>query len=391
MYPSLLGLLGLLVTAALSSPPALGQVELSPSHPDTYTVKSGDTLWGIAGRFLKDPWRWPQLWEASRGIGNPDLIYPGDVLDLHYRHGQPRLARREGLRVVKVSPKVRITAMEEPIPTMPMGSISPFIARPYVLDKAQMDQAPYIVAFPGEHIVAGAGDLAYVRSIDGPVGRSYVIVRPGDAYLDPESGATLGYQALFVGEGILKRAGDPAKLKMVQMELEAGIGDRVLSSSKELPRSNFYPQPAPPGVQGRIISVLDGVSQIGQYDVVVLNVGAKKGVRPGHVFDVLNGGVKVRDIGKQDEFHKDWKTQRFWSEDTWYAPYRSDGWVPEGQPGPSFPMHAKLRKEVGTVVLPYERAGTLMIFRTFDRVSFGLIMSATRPISLLDVVRRPPA
>jgi hypothetical protein len=380
----------LLAMAGLFSPLAVSQVELNPSHPDTYRVQAGDTLWGIAGRFLKDPWRWTRIWDANRDVGNPNLIYPGDVLHLYYRDGQPRLGRQGGMRTVRLSPKVRVTPIEEPIPTIPLGSVLPFLTRPYVLDKAQIDQAPYIVAFPDEHIVAGVGDRAYVRSINDPVGESFDIVRPGNAYLDPDSGATLGYQALFVGEAILEHAGDPAKVKIGQMELAAGIGDRVLSSKKDLPQTNFYPQAAPRGVQGRIISVLGGVSQIGQYDVVVLNVGTGSGVRPGHVFDVFNGGERVRDIGKNDEFHKDWKNQHFWSQETWYSPYHTDGWVPEGQPSPGFPQHAKLRNGSGTVVLPYERAGTLMIFRAFERVSFGLVMSATRPIFLLDSVRPPP-
>lgn len=235
------------------------------------------------------------------------------------------------------------------------------------------------------------GDHAYVRSIDGLAGQSYDIVRPGGAYIDPDSGDALGYEVLFVAEGVLERSGDPATVTLANMELEAGIGDRVLASTKEVLATNFYPQPAPAGLDGRIISVLGGVSQIGQYNVVVLNVGSGSGVYPGHVFEVFNGGERVRDIGKYDEFRQDWKSQPFWSQDTWYSPYRMEGWTPEGHPGPDFPLHARLRKGSGTVVLPYERAGTLMVFRSFDRVSFGLIMSASRPIFLLDAVRPPPA
>jgi hypothetical protein len=354
-------------------------------------VTSGDTRWGIAGRFLQDPWRWPQLWDSNREIGDPNRIYPGDVLQLYYRDGQPRVGLQGGLRTVRLSPKVRVTPLEDPVPTIPVGLIRPFLSRPYVLDKAAIERAPYIVAFPDEHIVAGAGDLAYVRSIEGPAGQRYDIVRPGDAYQDPDSGSILGYKARFVGEAILERSGDPAKVKIGSMELEAGIGDRVISSKTVKPQANFYPEPGPTGLNARIISVLNGVSQIGQYNIVVLNVGSGRGVHPGHVFEVYNGGDRVRDSGKDDPFHHDWRNQRFWSEDTWYTPYRSDGWMPEGTPGPDFPLHARLREESGSVVLPYERAGTLMVFRTFDRVSFGLIMSTSRPIFLLDAVRPPPA
>lgn len=392
MFQSLVASLTLLTLATWFSFPAVAQVELNPSHPDTYRVQRGDTLWDIAGRFLQDPWRWPQIWDANRGVGNPDLIYPGDVLQLYYRDGQPRVGLRGGMRTVRLSPRVRATPLEEPVPTIPIGVIGPFLTRPHVLDKAQIDRAPYIVAFPDEHIVAGVGDGAYVRSINAAAGERYDIVRPGDAYVDPDSGKILGYQGRFVGEAILERSGDPAKVRIGSMEVEAGIGDRVISSKTEPPQTSFFPQPGPRGLQGRIISVLNGVSQIGQFAVVVLDVGAGSGVRPGHVFDVFNGGEKVRDIAKNDEFHRDWRKERFWSEDFWYTPYRSDGWIPESGPDePNIPLHAKVRREGGSVILPYERAGTLMIFRAFDRVSFGLVMSATRPMFLLDAVRPPPA
>jgi hypothetical protein len=392
MYQFVVTALTLLSTVALSSLPVAAQVELNPSHPTTYTVQSGDTLWGIAGRFLQDPWRWSQVWDANRGIGNPDLIYPGDVLQLYYRDGEPRVGRRGGMRTVRLSPRVRVVPLKEPIPTIPIGAILPFLTRPYVLDKAQIKQAPYIVAFPDEHVVVGAGDLAYVRSIDGPAGESYDIVRPGEAYVDPDSGAILGYEGRFIAEAVLERAGDPAKIKIEKMELETGVGDRVFSSKKDKPQTNFFPQPAPEGVQGRIISVLDGVSQIGQYDVVVLNVGSGNGVRPGHVFDVFNGGERVRDVGKNDPFRRDWKRQRFWSEDTWYDPYVSDGWIPDSAPEePDIPLHIRLRKRSGTIVLPYEKAGTLMVFRSFDHLSFALIMRAMHSMFLLDAIRPPPA
>jgi hypothetical protein len=137
--------------------------------------------------------------------------------------------------------------------------------------------------------------------------------------------------------------------------------------------------------------VLDGVSQIGQYNVVVLNLGTDNGVHPGHVFEVFNGGEKVRDIARSDEFRRDWKSQRFWSQETWFGDHRTEGWAPDGVPGPDFPPHQRARSKSGSVILPYERAGTLMVFRAFDRVSFGLIMSAARSMFLLDAVRPPPA
>ncbi len=390
MQQSLVTTFVLLVAVALSPLPVAAQVELNPSHPETYTVQRGDTLWGIAGRYLRDPWQWPQLWDANREIGDPDRIYPGDVLTLYYRDGQPRLGRQGGMRTVRLSPSIRATPLEEAIPTIPIGTIRPFLTRPYVLDKPEIENSPYVVAFPDQHIVAGVGDLAYVRSIETPTSERYDLVRPGNALRDPDSGELLGYKARFVAEALLERAGDPARLRITSMELEASIGDRVLSSIQERAQASFFPRPGPHNQNGRIIDVMGGVSQIGQYNVVVLNVGRDAGVLPGHVFEVFNGGERVRDVGKRNEFRQDWPSQGFWSQETWYSPYRVDGNLPPGEPVSGLPPIVRLTRDAESVILPYERAGTLMVFRAFDRVSFGLVMSATRPILLLDAVRPPP-
>lgn len=370
--------LALSAILALASVPAAAQVELNPSHPESYTVRSGDTLWDIAGRFLQDPWRWPQIWDASQGRGNPNLIYPGDVLKLYYRDGQPRVGRQAGG-----------SRGRKPVSNIPIESIRPFLTRAFVLEKSALDSAPYVVAFPDEHIVAGAGDYAYVRSISGRSGGRYNIVRPGNAYRDPDTGNILGYEARFIGDAVLERAGDPAKVRIASMELEVGIGDRVLSAKKQKPLTDFSPRSGPRGVKGRIISVLDGVSTIGQYNVVVLSMGAGDGVRPGQIFEVFNGGERVRDVAEMDEFRSDWQNQRFWSEETWFGNSRTKGWVPEGEPGPGFPPHTRATAASGSVILPFERAGTLMVFRVFDDVSFALITSARRPMFLLDAVSSP--
>ncbi len=380
MYQTFAVSLALLAVIALSPSRATAQVELNPSHPQTYTVRSGDTLWDIAGRFLRDPWRWPQIWDSNRGLGDPNRIYPGDVLTLYFKDGKPRVGRG------------RAGPAKQPVPTIPIDVIRPFLTRAYVLDRSEIDSAPYVVAFPDEHIVAGAGDRAYVRSISrGSSEGRYDIVRPGDAYRDPDSGDILGYKARFVAAAVLERPGDPAKVRITEMELEAGIGDRVLSSKNQKPLSGLSPRPGPRGAKARIISVLDGVSQIGQYDVVMLNAGSGQGVRPGDVFEVYNGGEKVRDIALSDEFRQDWRNQRFWSQETWFGDFRTEGWMPGGVPTEEFPPRKRAGRATDSVILPYERAGTLMVFRTFDRVSFALVMSATRPMFLLDAVRPPPA
>jgi hypothetical protein len=380
----------LFLTAALSVSSAIAEVELNPNPPQTYTVRSGDNLWDIAGRFLRDPWRWSEIWESNREIGNPDLIYPGDVLELSYRNGQPRVGLRGGLRTVKLSPRVRVTPLKIPVPTIPLGSIQPFLTRPYVLDKAQIDAAPYVVDFPEEHLVAGLNDSVYVRSIYGEEGGRYNIVRPGEPYKDPESGQVLGYKALFVADAILERPGDPAKVTIATMGMETGIGDRVLSAAEDEPFTSFLPRPAPRSTKARIISVLNGVTQIGQFNVVVLNRGSRDGLQPGHVLDVYNGGQERRDQVRADSTGWNWKDQKFWSQETWYGEHRVQGWLyDEVDPREPLPPHVDVRKPSDTFIRPYEQAGTLMVFRTFPQVSFALVLSAARPMHVMDTVRSP--
>lgn len=366
-------------------------VELNPSAPETYTVRRGDTLWDIAGRYLRDPWRWPELWEANREIDDPYLIYPGDVLRLHYVGGAPRLALDRPLRTVRLSPRVRSTALELPVPTIPVGAIAPFLTRPYVLSEGEIDAAPYVVGFPDRRVIAGVNDDVYVRSIlDGPAGQRFGIVRPGEAYRDPRNGTILGFQAQFVADAVLDRPGDPAKLRLTSVAQEASIGDRVVAAGEGDPLVSFYPRPGPTGVQGQLISVLNGVSQIGQFNVVVLNLGEENGIERGHVFEVFNGGERVVDRVKSGAFNWNWREQTPLDAEMWYSGQRIQGWISD-DPRINYPVppHVEVGGGTSTFVTPYESAGTLMVFRTFPRVSFGLVLGATRPMHVLDTIRPP--
>ncbi|MEW8184707.1 MAG: LysM peptidoglycan-binding domain-containing protein [Candidatus Thiodiazotropha endolucinida] len=320
---------------------AAEHVALNPSHPERYTVVKGDTLWDISSMFLRDPWLWPEVWYVNPQIENPHLIYPGDEIVLTYRDGRPvlQLSRKNSL-----SPRVRATPLDQAIPTIPIDAIAPFLTRPYVVDENELEKAPYIVHFLDDHIVGGAGISYYARSIMEERPIQYAVVRPEKPYKDPDTGEVLGYEALYVGTSELKRTGDPAKLLLTSTDMEAIIGDRLIKEQEDEPLIDFQPRVPESPIEGRIISVLNGVTQIGQYNVVVLNKGANVGLEAGHVLRILQGGEAIRDI-------------------------------------------VKGRGE--KVTLPLEEAGHLMVFRTFEKVSFALVMDATKPLHVLDWVRTP--
>lgn len=337
---------------------AAGQVTLTPDHPDRYVVIKGDTLWDIAGRFLSEPWRWPDVWQANPQINNPHLIYPGDTLVLSFVDGKPQITVAERIpstaskkagdlkgSVVKLSPKVRISEIPRAIPSIPIDAIQQFLTRPYVTEKQQLDNAPYIVDFADEHIAGGAGYSAYVRSIDNGNHRKYDVIRPGDPYHDAITGEVLGHEAQFIASSILQRTGDPATVLLESTELEVLKGDRLIPAIEDKPLTTFFPKPPKRKIHGSIIAVLGGVTQIGQYNVVVVDRGQTDGIEVGTVLAIDQKGELVRDTVTENSADK--------------------------------------------VQLPDERAGTLMIFRTFPRVSFGLVMNATKALHVKDRVRNP--
>lgn len=336
----------LTIMACCALLPALALAEdlLRDDHPQRYVVQKGDTLWDIAGRFLRSPWRWPDIWHVNPQVANPHLIYPGDQLELVYIDGKPQLRLNQGSRDLKLTPQVRSQPWDGAIPTIPIDAIAPFLSRPYVLDPGQDESLPYIVSFGNDHILGGAGTPAYVRSLD-KSGEKYHVIRPGDAYRDADTDEILGHEAVYIGTVASTRAGDPATVFFNSSERESVIGDRLIEVGGERPLTNFLPTRPQMPMRGSIISVLNGVAQIGQYNVVVIDRGARDGVQAGTVLRIDQRGETIRDVVTEDS---------------------SD-----------------------TVTLPDEKAGHLMVFRTFDRVSFGLVMDATRPIHVLDRVREP--
>ena len=316
-------------------------VPLAPGAPNEYVVQVGDTLWDIAGTFLKDPWYWPEIWHINEQVENPHLIYPGDVLGLVYIDGQPRITNVRA-STYRLSPQARITPLSESITSIPYEDVASFLSSGMVLEKAQADSLPYLVATRGDHLIASAGNDVYVRGLpSASPGARYSVVQVGDPLYDPDDNRLIGYQGISVGEGALRRNGDPATIALTDTQQEAKAGDRFLPEEVNIPL-NFFPRSPTSSIEGRIVSVVGGVTQIGQYMVVVLNRGENNGVSVGDVLTVWQTGEEIDD-----------------------------------------------HIAGGKVVLPEEEAGTIMVFKTYDRISYGLVMEATQAIHVHDTVRNP--
>lgn len=343
-----------LVALLLCSPLFANQHALKDGHPESYVVQKGDTLWGISKRFLRDPWLWPEIWYNNPEITNPHLIYPGDRVSLVYVDGKPRLTVQSGDRVgetvrlspdAKLSPQVRVEPLSTAIPTIPLEAIRPFLTETQVVKDGELDKAPYIVSGSEERVMSSTVDKIYVRRLDGEPKRNYSVVRQGDAFVDPDTKKVLGIEARHLGDARLLASGDPATLQVTASNREILAGDRLLPRNQEEFQGNFTPKAPSTQVEGKIIEVVDGVSQIGQFSVVALNRGREDGLTVGDVLAIYKAGETVRDT---------------------FSGKRGD-----------------------TVRLPDERAGELIVFRTFDNMSFALVMEATRALNVMDAVRNP--
>jgi hypothetical protein len=337
-----------------TSQPVLQQVSqpvpLASNAPNEYVVQEGDTLWDIAATFLRDPWYWPEVWYVNPQVENPHLIYPGDTLALVMIGGQPRITNVRA-STYRLSPQARVTPLTESITSIPYEQIAAFLSKGLVLEKDQAGNLPYILSTRGDHLIAAAGNDVYVRGGEpAPNGTRYSVVHVGDELRDPDDNDLIGYQGIYVGEGALARGGDPATVSLTDTNREALNGDRLVPESVDIPL-NFFPKAPDIDIDGRIISVVDGVSLIGQFQVVVLNRGARNGLAPGDVLTVFQSGEEVRDR---------------------YA----GGFMNAVGGGES-------------VKLPDEEAGTVMVFKVYDRIGYALVMEATSDIHVLDSVRNP--
>ena len=373
-------LLAVSAAAFLTLASYVAAVELRADHPDTYVVQRGDTLWDISARFLNEPWLWPEIWQANPQVENPHLIYPGDVLSLAYLGGRATLIKKE--------PQIR--REEAPINAVPLGDVEAFLKNAHILDEDQYKNLPYVVGVEENRLRVAEGQVAYVRRGDFKPGQRVSVVRPSVRYaihphpatgnprirrddwnastgIEPHTSGiewayyaasdngfeVLGWEVLEIANGTITRDGDPATLLLAPDGREVKKGDLLIPYEPQPYDLTFYPhKPDSLPDNLRILAVTDRFHFAGPRDVIAISGGSRDGFENGHVLSIWTPGELVRD----DIAHK----------------HRITG---------------NLRKN--KVQLPDEFVGHVMIFRTFDKVSYGLIMDGIRPAQLEDKLKMP--
>lgn len=327
-------------------------IQLKNNYPDQYTVVKGDTLWGISGRFLQNPWQWPQVWDMNRSeIKNPHLIYPGDVIVIDTSSGSPRF------RLLHETITLQPSAIEEPlnkkaIYTIPPNAIGPFLEKPMLIENGELDTAPRIIAGQDGRVILSPGSRIYLDDVQNPGKTYWNVYRPGEELTDPVTNEVLGTEAIYLGDTRITKYGKPATGEIVSAKEEIFVKDRLVLASDDF-QENFIPRSPETAVDGRIIKVYGGVAEAGPESVVAINKGSIDGLEAGHVLAINRHGKTILD--------------------------------PEYK-GSKISKKDRLSNEIK---LPDERIGLLMIFRTYDRVSYGLIMQAEESVHTLDSVSTP--
>ena len=334
---------------------------LKEGHPDKYTVQEGDTLWDIASMFLNSAWLWPEIWQVNPHIANPHLIFPKDVIFLRYVEGRPQLSLergnanrtlrvspaqsvRQGVRNRKLMPQVRSASLASAIPAIPLDAIANLLTTGRIVEEETLPNAPYILAGESDRLIFGPGDVFYGRGIWKRETTVYGIFRPGEVYRDPLTNEVLGYEALEVGIATLDELGDNnvATFTVNSVSEDIRLGDRLLPTEQRRVESTFYPSAPKQALDGRIMTVVGGVSLVGRNDVVAINKGANFGLEAGNVLAIYKSGAVVRDRNLRDK-----------------------------------------------VKLPDKRAGMLMVYRSFEKMSYGLVLNTDTPLSVGDRIKNP--
>lgn len=333
-------------SSAWAAAQGVAPIELAPDAPDRHIVVPGDTLWGIATKFLKDPYRWPDIWRLNpEDIKNPHRIYPGQVVILDKSGAQPLLKLG---RMVKAEPRIYTEEQQKEIPAIPQSVIEPFLSNPLVVSAGSLEASARVIASQESRVYLAAGDRIYATGVKHK-DKNWQVFRLGKAMADPDRpdpekpGEVLGVEAIYLGTAKLLQEGEPATFEVTSIRQEIGRNDYLLPAPA--PETISYVPHAPATkINGRIIALYGGVGEGGRFSIVSFSRGKRDGLEIGHVLDIYRAGKAVMNrYNDQKETH----------------------------------------------VLPDERYGNLFVFRVFDRVSYALVMSAARPVVAGDYVRTP--
>ena len=337
----------LAVTAVCAS--AAEPLQLVDNPPDRHVVVKGDTLWGISGKFLKEPWRWPEIWNMNRDqIKNPHLIYPGQVVYLDRSGKTPRLRLgkpvKSGGGTVKLQPHVYSDPVQQAIPSIPPNQIEPFLSQPLVVEQGELDTVPRIVAGPEYRGMMGNGDQAFATAIPDASVVRWNVFRPGKPLIDPDTGNTIGYEAFFLGNANLVQPGEPAALQITVAKEEIMRGDRLIPAPP-VNIISYVPHRPDNQIAARVMTIYGGVSEGGRASIVSLNRGRNDGLEVGHVLALFRN--------------------RFSSAIDQDTMQRVDTPIPE------------------------ERYALVFVFRVFNGVSYALVLESSKPVTIGDYARNP--
>ncbi|MGH8616432.1 MAG: LysM peptidoglycan-binding domain-containing protein [Burkholderiales bacterium] len=362
--------------------------DLQDNAPDRYVVVPGDTLWGIAGRYLKSPWKWPELWQANKDqVRNPNLIYPGEVLVLDRSGGNVSL-RVEN--TVSLSPQVRAEALQpQPIPTIPLTAIGPFLSQPRVVGEDTLAAAPVVVALQENRLAVGAGSLVYAKSL-APNIDFWQLLRRDQKLVDPDSKETLGWLATYLGDARVKQRGDVSTLEMTtNLKQEVYFGDALVPAPRQELAENFYPRAPTKPINGKVIHTYGDLYETGSLRIIALSKGARDGLEVGHVLALRRNQATRNTLRQAPLYGRLGPTG-----DPAVSPYKQlplrDRTAPlYGYYGPAGSEYKNPAVTIPVDELPDFRYGLAMVFRVFDRTSFALVMQSDSQVDLYDIVTNP--
>jgi len=342
----------LMVTAGIASSQSYNSI-LAADYPERYVVVKGDTLWGISKRFLRDPWRWPEVWQSNPDISNPDLIYPGDVLVLTFIDGRPVLRKLRKAGTVRLSPQARVGGLLNAIPPIDPSAIQAYLRAPLVTDENELATAPYIVDGFDNRLLLGQYSQFYARGFNRELGegvphefaKEYSIFRPGRHFIDPVTGEHLGWEAKDLGMANFLKEGDPARLVVTEGHEDITIRDRLRPVLTKEALPFFYPHPpSNSAIRGVILATPNRSSELGALSIIAINLGEREGIDEGTVLR-----IKSQSRAKED-------------------PITGEKYS-----------------------IPEEPVGLAMVFRTFEKVSYAIVTDTERQVVPGDVLVSPNA